>query len=117
MADFVARRGSTSRSLEFTIDSSNPDDEFSWVTSVKLYLRKARATTNKIDGVEVAHFEVAQDGKSVDCRYDWKPEDVNEAGEFLGYAKASDGAGKSDRFPAEDGGEYISVTFLPNFEA
>ncbi|MBN9393446.1 MAG: hypothetical protein J0I20_35775 [Chloroflexi bacterium] len=117
--DFVARKGSTSRSLEFTIDSTNPDDDFSGVVSVKFYMRsKARGvTTNKVDGVEVASFEVAEDGKSVACRYDWQAADVNEEGKFLGYAKTTDAAGKTDRFPAEDDGEFINILIQPNFES
>jgi hypothetical protein len=115
--DFVARKGSTSRSLEFIIDSTNPDDDFSGVVAVVFYMRaKSKATANKVDGVAVAVFEVAEDGKSVACRYDWRPEDVSEEGVFYGYAKTTDGAGKTDRFPADDTGKFITIQFQPNFE-
>lgn len=116
-SDFVARKGSTQRSLYFTIDSTNPDDEFSGVAAVDFFMRKSRATENKINGVSVAEFTVAQDAKSVACRYDWQPSDVDEEGDFQGYARTTDAAGKTDRFPAEDNGGFITIKFLKNFEA
>jgi hypothetical protein len=103
--------------LYFTIDSTNPADEFSGVTAVHFFMRKARATENKINGAAVAEFTIATDNKSVACRYDWQPEDVDEEGDYQGYARTTDAAGKTDRFPAEDSGTFITVKFLPNFEA
>jgi hypothetical protein len=116
--DFVARKGSTSRSLYFTIDSSNPADDFSTVTAVHFFMRKSGSavTTNKIDGVAVASFTIAGDNKSVTCRYDWQAQDVDEDGTFEGYARTTSSGSKTDRFPADDTGKFISIKFLKSFE-
>lgn len=114
--DFVARKGSTARSLYFTLSSTNSLDEFSTVTGVNFYMRKAKGNENKINGVAVATFTVAANEKSIDCRYDWANEDVGEVGDFEGYAKTTNTLGQTDRFPADDKGEFIKIRFEKNFE-
>lgn len=115
--DFTARKGSTARSLYFTLTSSNAEDEFNTVTAVDFFMRKKGGNDNKIDGKPVAAFTLSDDEKSLACRYDWGDEDVDQVGEFEGYARTTTNSGQTDRFPS-DGKEndFIKIKFEKNFE-
>lgn len=116
--NFVARKGSTQRSLYFTIASTNPLDDFSGVTAVHFFMRRVggAVNSNKIDGVAVANFTIASDNKSIAVRYDWRTQDVDEVGNFQGYARTTGGGAKTDRFPADDSGEFITIQIQKSFE-
>ncbi len=114
MADFVARKGSTNRSITATLDSTNPLDDFSTVTAVVFYMRKSRATVNKINGA--AAVVVSSTTAAVVVRYDWAAADVDTAGDYEGYWKATFANTKTDRFPADDSGKYNTIKILGSFE-
>lgn len=114
MADFVAKLGSTARSLFVTLTSTNAGDDLSGAGSLnnaKLYMRPHNGATNKINGV--AATIVSATATAINVRYGWVGTDVDTLGDYDAYLLVEVTAGKFDRFPADG---FITIKITRNFE-
>lgn len=90
---------------------SDVDTDLTDVTGVVVYMRKAGAEVNVVDG-EAAVIE-AQTTTSISVRYDPASGDVDDPGTFNLYWLATFTSGRTGRFPSEG---FDQVLIGANFE-
>lgn len=109
MADFSFRQGDT-KPWALTLKEDGVAVNLTAATQVRLYLRKQRGATNKIDGAACTVTTAA----SGIIAFAPSAANVNESGAFYAYYRVTWTDLTETRYPSDGPGDDIEIT--PSFE-